>query len=522
MTALNYRAALRPGQTVASFLSSLAANNGAANMHDFCDHMQIFKAPKEFCSHTVLSADYLNIDRIADLGGVLVDDLARRVVERLGKNWALIGKQKLRQNDIVYEHFRHCPACVREDLETRRGPKDVRPFVRLWWLVGTIETCPIHHVRLVCSSRENDRLVSGDFAHYLRTNPDEVSALYRERQPTPPSAVDEYQYRRLNDAHTNPFLDSLPFFGAIELCEMIGGMDISGPVFRRDIAPPEKLCEARERGFVILSSGIDGFNEWLDRTVASLWTGRRPGNSSVYGSLYRWLSRKSRDPDFQPLRDAVEAHARATLPLGPDNKFFFEIARRRWHSLHTLAVRYGSHHTTVEKLLIAGGITTAEEIARTDARLLFDAQSVEHFFYELNDKLTAYSAATFFGIQTWVFEQLVAAGYFTLMPLLGRDGQIRLRCSRDELRIFQERVTRRAIYCEKPQKHLFAIRPASIRSKCAYEDVFQLLADEALEELVYTDVPTIGSLRLNPDEIRRKIGSSAARRTDALGRLKPL
>jgi len=520
MTALNYRAVLRPNQTVASFLSCLAANNGAANMHVFCRHMQVFQAPQTFCSRTVLSADCLNIDRIADLGGVLVDDLARRVVERIDKHWALIGTQKLRQTNIAYEHFRHCPACVRDDLETGRGPDELRSFARLWWLVRTIETCPIHHVRLVCSSRGIDRLLSGDFAHYLRSNQDEVSALYSERQQTPPSAVDDYQYRRLSGDRTNPFLDALPFFGAIELCEMAGGMDISGPEFRRDIATPEKLREARERGFGILGSGIEAFNELLGRTASSQWTGRCPCDGRVYGELYTWLSRKNGDPDFQLLRDAVEAHARANLPLGPDDTFFFETTERRWHSLRTLADRYSIHHTRVEKLLIAGGVTTAGEIARTNGRLLFDVNSVEQFFYELYDRLTARLAAQFLNIQERTFERLVAAGYFTLLPLLGMDGQIRPRCSRDELRIFQERVTRRAIHCERPQRHMLAIYPAARRNQCTYEDVFQLLADEALEELVSpTGKPTLGSLRLNPREVRKKL-DQARRGVPAGGELR--
>jgi hypothetical protein len=120
----------------------------------------------------------LNVNRIAELGGVLAEDLAGGVVERLNKHWAIISGQKIWHKDIAYEQFRHCPACVNEDLANGKGPKELRSPARIWWLVKTVEACPVHNVRLVCSSRDCDRLLSGDFAHYLRSNQDEVSTLY--------------------------------------------------------------------------------------------------------------------------------------------------------------------------------------------------------------------------------------------------------------------------------------------------------------------------------------------------------
>lgn len=185
MSGFRHTTGLRPDQTIASFLSNLAASNGAANMYSFCKHMALAKAAAAYSSRSIQSCEFLNTAALCSIGGVRHDAFALGSVERIDKHWAAVGGQKVRHKDIAYQQFRHCPACLSEDFEKGKGTAELRTYARLWWLVNTIETCPVHNVRLVCSSRNHDKFLDGDFAQYVRSNRDEIADLYERRQISP-------------------------------------------------------------------------------------------------------------------------------------------------------------------------------------------------------------------------------------------------------------------------------------------------------------------------------------------------
>lgn len=506
MTALKYTVDLLPGQTVASFLSNLAAYNGAPNMYSFCSHMGLTRAQATYSSRSVLSSDYLNLERISDLSNANPDNLARSVVKRIDKHWASIAGQRIRHKDIAYENFRHCPACLNEDFSSGRGPDELRTTARLWWLVKTIDSCPVHNVQLVSSKRAYDRLLNGDFAHYLRSNRDEVAAFYNEREVSPQSPVDGYQLHRLRGECVSPFLDSLPFFGAIELCEVVGGLDLCGShIFRRDIVTAERVREARGRGFAILDPGVEGLNELIHRNFRNVWTGHRAVSRDIYGSLYVWLSGKARDPEFKPVRDVVEAHARANLPLGPGDKFFFRTPKRHRHSVQTLAKQFSIHYTRIEKMLIEGRFTTASELKNTESRVLFDAKRVEQFVAGFDETCDPAVAGNLLQVDDYSLNSLSAVGCFETRRLRNGDGSTKLRFVREEVEAFQKRVIRNAGYCANPGEQWLDVRQVAKECSCSMLDVFRLLNAERLKSLVYTGGPTFGNLRMDAVEVRQTL-----------------
>lgn len=305
---------------------------------------------------------------------------------------------------------------------------------------------------------------------------------------------------------TSPFLDSLPFFGAIELCEVLGGIDLCGtPVFRRNIATPERLRDARERGFAILSSGIESFSAYVHRIFMNVWTGYRPVSRDIYGSLYTWLAGKDGDIDFAPVRDVVEAHAKANLPLGPGDPFFFQTKKRNRHSVQTLAKKYSIHYTRIEKMLIAGGFTTAADLKQTQARVLFEAKHAESFVQGYDGTCSVYQGAERLGLALTVFSRLSGAGYFAIRKVRYADGSTKLRCSEEELDALLRRANHRAVPCDSPEGRWFNLHKAASECRCSWEEIFQFLIDGVLENLVYTERPTLQYLRVSLDEVRQKL-----------------
>lgn len=390
------------------------------------------------------------------------------------------------------------------DISSGVGPAYTRSFVRFWWLVGTIETCPIHHTRLVYSARKFDRHLNGDFSSYLRNNLDEVIALQKDQKHLSPSTSDNYQLARLRGERRYPFLDSLQFHVAVKLSEIIGNMQMVG--LDKPSVDPEDLRNARERGFEVSIGGVSEFNKFLSGFLSNYWDSRKPsGGGRIYGTLYRWLAHHPND-DFAILRNLLREHAIQNLPLGPGDDFFGEITERRLHSVHSAAKQCQMHPKRLRKLLIAKGVVHPHQIDRSDDRVVFNASSVEAFLTEISDNLSPTVAAKCLGVSPLVLKQITSAGHIRMFPGAGSDGHIRPRYSRVEVETFLRRVVRFTKPPGAPSARMISILRAVSSAHCTWNEVIQLILDDELENLTYYGLPhSLGALRVDIDEIRRKV-----------------
>lgn len=504
MNSLSRRTPFHEDETTISFASNLAAVNGAPTMHDFFRHMEITKKPgtRDGTSSPLLPA--LDLGRLATLGGINRVTLSAHSAEIASTQHVKIGRETLLRNTVSISRFRFCPACVMRDISSGVGPAYTRSFVRFWWLVGTIETCPIHHTRLVYSSRKFDRHLNGDFSFYLRNNMDEVIALQKDQKHLSPSTSDSYQLARLRGERRYPFPDSLQFHVAVRLSEIIGNMQMVGlDKFSND---PEDLRNARERGFEVSIGGVSEFNKFLSGFLSNYWDSRKPsGGGRIYGTLYRWLAHHPND-DFAILRNLLREHAIQNLPLGPGDDFFGEITERRLHSVHSAAKQCQMHPKRLRKLLIAKGVVHPHQIDRSDDRVVFNASSVEAFLTEISDNLSPTVAAKCLGVSPLVLKQITAAGHIRMFPGAGSDGHIRPRYSRIEVETFRKRVVQFAKPAGPPSARMISIPRAVSSSHCTWKEVIQLILDNGLEYLAQSGpAQTLSALRVDIEEIRRKV-----------------
>lgn len=505
MNSLSRRTPFHEDETTISFASNLAAVNGAPTMHDFFRHMEITKKPgtQDGTSSPLLPA--LDLDRLATLGGINRVALSAHSVEIASTRHVNIGRETLVRHTVSISRFRFCPACVMGDISSGVGPTHTRSFVRFWWLVGTIETCPIHYTRLVYSSRKFDRHLNGDFSFYLRNNMDEVIALQKDQKHLSPSTSDSYQLARLRGERRYPFLDSLQFHVAVRLSEIIGNMQTVGlDKFSND---PEDLRNARERGFEVSIGGVDEFNKFLSGFLSNYWDSRKPsGGGRIYGTLYRWLARNSADDDFASLRNLLRTHAIQNLPLGPGDDFFGEVTERRLHSVHSAAKQCQMHPKRLRKLLIAKGVVHPDQIDRSDDRVVFNAGTIEAFLTEISDNLSPTVAAKRLGVSPLVLKQITAAGHIRMFPGAGSDGHIRPRYSMVEVETFRKRVVQFAKPAGAPSAKMVSILRAVSSSHCTWKEIIQLILDNGLEYLTQSGpAQTLNALRVDIDEIRRKV-----------------
>lgn len=504
MSSLSRRAPFHEDETTISFASNLAAVNGAPTMRDFLRHMEMTRKPgiQDGTSSPLLPA--LDLGRLATLGGINRVTLSGHSVEIASTQHVKIGRETLLRNTVSISRFRFCPACVTGDISSGVGPAHTRSFVRFWWLVGTIEACPIHHIRLVYSKRNFDRRLNGDFASYLRSNLDEVLSFQKIQKHLSPSTSDNYQLARLRGERRYPFLDSLQFHVAVKLSEIIGNMQMAG--LNKPSDDPEDLRNARERGFEVSIGGVSEFNKFLSGFLSNYWDSRKPsGGGRIYGTLYRWLAHYPND-DLASLRNLLRTHAIQNLPLGPGDDFFGEVTERRLHSVHSAAKQCQMHPKRLKKLLMAKGIVGSDQADFSDDRIVFDASSVDAFLAEISDNLSPTMAAKRLGVSPLILKHLTSAGHIKMFPGAGSDGHIRPRYSRVEVETFLRRVVRFAKPPGAPSAKMISILRAVSSAHCTWNEVIQLILDDGLENLTYYGLPhSLGALRVDIDEIRRKV-----------------
>lgn len=504
-----YRTPLHPTQTVASFVSNLAAVNGARTMRDFCRHMEILKPSAIFEGRALLSTKFVKLEMLAELTGVDPNQFNNRSFERLQNYYFTVAGQKLPRKLVTYKQFRYCPACILADIDSQTGLIHARSFVRIGWHVKTIYACPFHRVPLVCSERKIDPGFQGDLASYLRSNIDEAIAFHKASKRQTQLEVDNYQWRRLSGQTGHSFLDSLPFYVAVGLTEVVGGMRLHGLGFRPSRSNAEELYQARKCGFEIAAGGIDDFNRFLAQLLSEYWNSRQPsGPERIFGALYRWLEANVHNPDFAGLCALLKGKAVENLPLGPGDSFLGDIDERRVHSVHSAAKAFRVHPKRLRKLLEARGVIRSDQAKLSDARVVFDAKSSEPFMKEVSDTVSLVPAASIIGATSESLKRLAHAGYIDVYQGTDNKGTLRPRYSRIQLETLRDQIYRRAKPVRRASKRFSRLENARRITHSSWEEVIKLILEDRLSEIQYEDYlakPCLSALMVNVDELQAKV-----------------
>jgi hypothetical protein len=97
--------------------------------------------------------------------------------------------------------------------------------------------------------------------------------------------------------------------------------------------------------------------------------------------------------------------------LGPEDTFLGKIDERRLHSVHSAAKTFRIHPKRLRKLLEVRGFTRSEQAKYSDARVVFDAKSIEPFIKELSDSVSRQASAIIVGVSPGSLKRLTDAGY---------------------------------------------------------------------------------------------------------------
>lgn len=293
---------------------------------------------------------------------------------------------------------RWCPGCWRDDLAAE--PCGRLPFWnvhrRFWWGITSIETCPVHRVRLredcpACGIpvRWNaGRMLSCTSRHGL---------LACEAIPVGDDVPgDAYVVGRLGGAPrvAVPFLDGMPLADAIDVMERLGAAALDGPRGSYARLPAERRPAAMSAGFRI----AEGWPHAFADLIADMAKASAPGNwgvANLYGYLYDWIIKLPKDAFGEEMRRAFFGEA-VRHGFLVDRSMALKYAPTAFVTFRTAAKSIGCSYATTRRYLEALGHLSPGNQKGTPVNI--PVQTVEELRALFRDRLNAQETAARLGV----------------------------------------------------------------------------------------------------------------------------
>lgn len=487
------------GETVASYCSRLAAACGYR-------HARSFGFDLGFRFQGLAIGDEPELEKFASILDVSASSLSPGAVVTDG-HMNVLACEKLTRSHMERQRLRFCPFCVQDDERDKGGRRGFRSYGRLSWLVKPIRACRHHGARLITSDRKMHPMFIHDFAANLAAEADNFDSLLAAAVPMEPDTLQRYVEARLGGAETgSAWLDTMPLYVAVRLCETVGASERHGIRFHSNGLDEHERSACAGAGLDLLRDGENDFRDWLQsRLVRFLSSKGDMGGRALFGRLYEWLAHETSDEAFNPVRDIMRNVALSNLPFGPGDDFFGPITERRLHSVHSASKEFGVHPKRLRKLLSNCGLVSVEDSAKTFERILLDAATMERFAVEAGSSLDVPEAKAYLGAGRVQFEQLVKHGF--IKPHGGdrsaSDKAVDRRFSPIDLGEFLGRL--RSAVTGSDDRGLSSLQEVVRKAGCTFAEVIGLILGGELRTVALSaDCVGIAAIRLDVDEVKER------------------
>jgi hypothetical protein len=496
MTRLAELLPFNAGETVASYCSRLAVACGYRHSRSFANDLG-------FRFQGLVVGDDLDVQKFASVLGAPASKLSPGVIVTENRISTVFG-QKLTRALMERSRLRLCPLCIRDDERNLAGRKGFRPYGRIEWLVCPIRTCETHGTKLITPTGEDARQYMHDFAVNLAIAAANIEDLLSRAEAMDTDSLQGYVQARLRGTPTgSPWLDTLPLYVAVRLCEIVGASERHGIRFQAKDLSNRELSAAAGTGFDLLSGGADEFRGWLLRKSQGFYRKNSDlGGRFLFGRLYEKLAYETEDDEYDPIRHIMRDVAINTLPLGPGEEFFGPVTERRIHSVHSASREYDIHPARLTKLLAAAGLITEVASKRTFEKILVDAGTMESFVTEAKKSLSTNEAKAALNAKGTQFEQLVKLGYINA-DVADETGAFALvnRHSPEDITEFLRKL-QSAVTCEDDGS-LIDLQVARKKAICTFGKLIELLFGGKLARVaVASGEHGLRAIRVDIDEVK--------------------
>lgn len=482
-------------ETIPSFISRLAAANGAADVHDFCWHAGI--------AHQALAnGDLAEISRLVEMAVTAREAVQWRHVVRDGLFFELNG-ERLGRSNFIRHRLRYCPHCFQEDIAGGTGPKMARPYGRLSWCVAFTRVCSKHNIILktgapfeVGGSLDFSRMVAAEMASSgFGTPPDAC----------PVTSFETYVDARLSGlVPKDRWIDSLPLYVAGRLCECVGATILFGKKYDSSQISDASWIRAAEAGYEVVGAGQEAFEIFLKWLHEDFWQRNSPSvGQHLYGRLYDYLNHESGDAAYDSVRRIVYEVAMNDLPVGFGDELFGPVTERRNHSIITAAREFNIDARTLREKLRRANLLKAEHARMPNSMIIIPREIIEREMRSSGKPLLWTEARTYLGARLAIWNVLTKEGMIAASSTK-TEGVSPVYSQRD-LDQFLDCAFAMVTIEFNPASDLKPIHQAVAIAKCKTASALQLLLSGSLET-VARDPETHGfdGLRFDPEELKKK------------------
>ena len=299
--------------------------------------------------------------------------------------------------------------------------------------------------------------------------------------------------------------NALPFYAAATTCEQLGAVAIHGVDVQVETFNDDDWYRAGAAGFEIAEAGEPGVRDLLVRIQANTIAknGGDWGLRSLFGRLYKWLWEQLGDPAYLPVQEIFRRYVIDTFPFGPGDLILGqEVAARRLHSVRSASKEFGAHRKRLRKLLHAAGHISAEQLALTDDRILFEADVAHDLLCLVSEEMPLKQAGLYLNIPRHIERALFDAGHLRPFVVGGLDRSFNHAFAKRDLDLFLENLMSDAIQIEGSDAGYLPITAAVARARCTAAEIVDLILSRKAKRVRFQPgVPGFSSIMVDPDEI---------------------
>lgn len=476
----------------------MARANGRTTARDLCRDLGLDLAGID-------RGDRSQITKLERTFGRTSGELFDRAIRRFGTRHVRLGSITFPTTTIAPSATKFCPHCLHEDLEDPKRVPGTKAYGRIQWGMPCVSTCVRHNVELAridrlikCSDRAScsgELWAPHDFGAIIEVGRNGM--LHTDPVAFAASEFEHFVVDRLHGKkHHGALLDTLSLPAAIETAQLLGLANLFGRKFDWQNVDPTTLRQAQTGGYRILSGEEAAMRVMLESFAQNI-VGRRGSLSSIYGTLFEVISRRSHD--YQPIKTILRDHAadfvsqrdHSSSKAGkPTTTSIIEIASKVQMTPRTVA-RYLVQKGYLSSLPTdVGRLTVDVDIARKAVEALRDAAS----FTDMQEV---------FGCSIAELRCIARSGLLT--PVIGpipNDAKAGIdRYSRSEMLAFRKSLGSGS---HRSGDDMISLREASLQTGIPVGEILKAACNSEICNWIYSEEsPVFSGFRLDPTELLR-------------------
>lgn len=239
----------------------------------------------------------------------------------------------------------------------------------------------------------------------------ELEILAANAQSRKVSPLQVYVVDRFKGNSGPAWLDAQTIEQAARTSEMVGVLAGWGATPNLNQFTSDNWDAAGRLGFEITKGGEASIQEFFrDLQKRHPDPSGNAGPQAVFGRLYQWLQFGRSGKDWGPIKEVLRDHILETMAIEPGTVLLgHTVEKRRFHSVPSLAKKYGLHPATLRRVAVLRGLIGG---ARSDLhKNIFDAQRGEAVAASLLRAITVKEAQTRLNATRLQAQMLIREGF---------------------------------------------------------------------------------------------------------------